>query len=136
MAAEAGLVMKTERERTSYSRLALEAQDWAKDHGDVDAFHHAAFDAYWRDGRDIGAVDVVLDIAKSVGMDPEALRPVLEGRTLQGKVEQEIDQARMLNIHAVPTFILDQKWAIEGAQPYALFQRVMQEHVKAERKSG
>ena len=47
-----------------------------------------------------------------------------------------MDEATQLNIHAVPTFIVDRKWAIEGAQPYALFERVMQEYVKAPKKDA
>lgn len=135
MAQEAGLTMNF-RDHTSYSRLALEAQDFAKDHGKAAEFHHAGFDAYWRDTKDIGNIEVVLDLAKSVGLNPEELRPILEKRTLQAKVEAEMDEARMLNIHAVPTFIFENKWAIEGAQPYALFERVMQEYVKAPKKNS
>ena len=45
-----------------------------------------------------------------------------------------MDEARMQNISAVPTFIVGGKWAIEGAKPYEFFDRVMREYVKAPKK--
>ena len=135
MAEEAGLVMK-QRDRTSYSRLALEAQDYAIEHGKADEFHRAGFDAYWKDARDIGDIEVVLDLAASVGLDTAELRPILAERKLQEKVEEQMNEAQHLNIHAVPTFIVARKWAIEGAQPYELFERVMTEYVKAPKKGA
>ena len=135
MAKEAGLVMNS-RDHTSYSRLALEAQDYAIEHGKADEFHRAGFDAYWKDTLDIGNIEVVLSLAASVGLDADELRPIIAERRLQAKVEAQMDEARQLNIMAVPTFILDRKWAIQGAQPYELFERVMQEYVKAVKRSG
>ena len=134
MAAEAGLTMQ-QRDHTSYSRLMLEAQDYAIEHGKADEFHRAGFDAYWKDARDIGDIEVVLDIAKSVGLDVDELRPIIAERKLQAKVEAQMFEAQQLNIHAVPTFIVAQKWAIEGAQPYELFERVMRDYAKEPKKS-
>ena len=124
------------RDHTSYSRLALEAQDYAASHGGIDAFHHAMFDAYWRDSRDIGDVDVVLEVAGSVGLDPGELRPILEKRTLQAQVEAQLDEARSLNIMAVPSFVFDERYLVQGAQPYETFQRVMEEYVLRPREEG
>ena len=135
MANEAGLTMKF-RDHTSYSRLALEAQDYAIEHGKADAFHRAGFDAYWKDAKDIGNIEVVLELAASAGLDVNKLRPLLAERTLQAKVEAQMDEARMLNISAVPTFIVAGKWAIEGAQQYELFEQVMREYVKAPKRAA
>ena len=135
MATEAKLTMQ-QHDHTSYSRLMLEAQDYAIEHGKADEFHRGGFDAYWKDARDIGDIEVVLDIAKSVGLDVDELRPIIADRKLQAKVEAQMSEAKQLNIHAVPTFIVAKKWAIEGAQPYELFERVMRDYVKSPKKQS
>ena len=73
----------------------------------------------------------MLEIAGSVGLDPKELRPVLEERTLQAQVETQLDEARSLNINAVPSFVFDDRYLVQGAQPYETFQRVMEEYVLA-----
>lgn len=107
------------------SRKAHEAAAHARAHGRFDAMHRAIFRALFEHGRDIGQPEVLLDLAASVGLDPEALRAALA----QGRYTEQVlhDQrlAQELGISAVPTMLLrqsDAPWhqgrGVSGALPY------------------
>ena len=130
MAVEGGLEMNF-RDKVSNSRLALEATEFVREHAPdkFDAFHRGVMDAYWRDSKNIGEVAVLVDVAKKAGLDPQALREALADRRYAQAVEAQIDFARQAGLDAVPAFIFDDKYLVQGAQPYEVFERVMQQHV-------
>ena len=59
------------------SRLAFETAFFSRTAGRFDTVHRALFKAYFEDGRDIGNVDILLDIANECGVDRTELRPRL-----------------------------------------------------------
>ncbi len=59
------------------SRKALEAAEFAREKGLYDEMHNALFRAFFEDGRDIGDVEVILDVAAPVGLDLSELRIAL-----------------------------------------------------------
>ncbi|OQY14518.1 MAG: hypothetical protein B6I30_00350, partial [Desulfobacteraceae bacterium 4572_187] len=63
-AAELGLPMGN-RLKTYNSRLAQELGKWAESKKAGDAFHTAAFKAYFVDGKNIAKLAVLLDLAES-----------------------------------------------------------------------
>ena len=107
------------------SRKALEAAELARERGRYDAMHNALFRAFLEEGRDIGDVEVLLDIGGSVGLDREELRVALdEGRYTEKVVADERLAAR-LGVDSVPTMFVTREDAsleevekITGAQPY------------------
>ena len=131
MAQEAGLEI-TPRDKVSNSRLALEAAEYARPQGELfDRLHLGLFGAYWREGRNIGDPAVLAEVGQAAGLDGPGLAKALADRTFHDAVQQQLDEARSLNILAVPTFIFDGRFAVQGAQPYELFKRVMEEYVLA-----
>ena len=128
LAAEAGMEIQF-RDKRSNSRLALEAAEYARAQGSLDPLHRTIFHAYWRDGLDIGDASVLAELAGSVGLDGQELAEALEQRKFQEVVQLQVDEAHRLNIRAVPTFIFQGRLAVQGAQPYEVFQQVMEEHV-------
>lgn len=50
----------------------------------------------------------------------------MEQGRYQRVVEDAIREARELGIQAVPTFILGERFALQGAQPYDVFLQVME----------
>ena len=106
-----------ERRMTYNSRLAQELGKWAEDQSLGDAFHHAVFLAYFRDGENIGRPDILIQICQSIGLDPAEARQVLDQRTFRTAVDTDWDQSRRLDIRAVPTFVIGDARLV-GAQPY------------------
>jgi len=92
------------------------------------------FRAYWVDGADIGAHDVLIDIARAAGMAEDRARDALTGEQFAIAAREEERQAHRAGISAVPTFVIDGRFAVAGAQPpAALAQAVRQALAAAER---
>ena len=57
-----------ERKKTYNSRLAQELGKWAEGKGKGDEYHDAVFRAYFVDGKNIAKTDVLMGLAKAVGL--------------------------------------------------------------------
>ena len=79
------------------------------------------FAAHFSEGRDVGDPQSLAELAAEVGMDAPTVRAYLESDAGAAEVRAEIDAARQIGVQAVPTFVLDDKYVIEGAQPVELF---------------
>ena len=106
-----------ERKKTYNSRLAQELAKWAESKGKGDSFHEAVFRAYFVDGKNIGKVDELVTLARSVDLPEKEARSVLESRPFKEAVDDDWSRSRALGITGVPTFVVDHQ-AIVGAQPY------------------
>ncbi len=71
------------------------------------------FVAYWRDGKDVGDHAVLNAMAKSIGLD---VALDLASDKDKNEVMQEVARAQQMGISGVPTFIINQKYGISGAQ--------------------
>ncbi len=112
----------------SNSRLSLEAAEFAKEHKRFDQFHRAVFQAYFSEGKDIGSIGILTQTALDAGLDGEALRKALQSREYRqvtGNVRQE---AARLSVNAAPTFIIEDKDRIVGAQPIDVFRDRLRAH--------
>jgi predicted DsbA family dithiol-disulfide isomerase len=105
------------RTKTYNSRLAQELAKWAESQGRGDAFHDAAFRAYFADGKNIAKMENLLDIVVSVSLNPDEAGKIVEERTYKEAVDSDWQRAHRLGITAVPTF-LSGKDRLVGAQSY------------------
>jgi predicted DsbA family dithiol-disulfide isomerase len=86
-----------------------------------DAMIDALFQAYFEEGADIGRIDVLGDIAASIGLDRMEATEFLIGNGEREAVLAEDRGARRLGINGVPCFIIDGKYALSGAQDPEFF---------------
>lgn len=114
-----------ERKKTYNSRLAQELGLWAESKNKGDAFHSAAFKAYFVDGQNIAKNQVLMDLAASVGLPVEGAASVLAKRAFKAAVDADWNLAREKAITAVPTFVMNQDRLV-GAQPYEMLIKLMQ----------
>jgi predicted DsbA family dithiol-disulfide isomerase len=77
----------------------------------------AIYQAYFEDGRDIGNVEVLLEIAKEAGIAAEGLEERLRAKEGLEQVEDDLEFARQVGITGVPFFIINDKYVLTGAQP-------------------
>ena len=122
------------RERMSNSRLALEAAEFAREQGKLHEFHTRVLKAYWVERQDIGEANIVVALGAEVGLDGEALRQALEDRRYRPAVDELVQEANGLGIHAVPSFVFQEKYLVQGAQPYEVFKQVMERYVLPEQR--
>lgn len=93
----------------------------------------AIYAAYFEHGRDIGDVDVLVDIAEEAGLDGEAIRAALAGDAATAEVLADVEFARQAGISGVPFFVFNEKYAFSGAQPSSSILRVMEQVVEENR---
>lgn len=85
------------------------------------------FAAHFSEGGDVSDHELLTSLAESVGMDPERVRTYLATGEGEAETKAEIEEARRLGITAVPTFVFEGKWAVQGAQPASTFLRALEE---------
>jgi len=123
IARDAGIAMRMPAV-VSNSHRALEAAEFAREHGGFDAMHAALFRAYFEDGRDIGDADVLCEIARACGIDDQGLRQALTDETYASRIDELTDAAREDEIMSTPTFVFPGGFRLIGGQEYAVFQSV------------
>lgn len=87
-------------------------------------FHEAVFEALWRDNRDIGDPDVLVEVGASVGISEEEVRRAAESDELDEELEERFTEAHRNGIRGIPTFIYDEH-ALQGAVPPEQFERLL-----------
>jgi len=107
----------SQRSHTYNSRLAQELGKWADTQPGGEAVHDALYKAYFVDGSNIGELEVLVDIAESVGLPADAARAVMEDRTFQSAIDADWEKSRQYGITGVPTFVAGGHRVV-GAQPY------------------
>jgi predicted DsbA family dithiol-disulfide isomerase len=129
---DAGLPLG-KRERSYNSRLAQELGKWAEALGRGDDFHHAAFRAYFVDGKNIGKQDILVRLAGALGLPVDEAQEALEKRTYKKAVDADWARSYEVGITAVPTLMLGRK-VIVGAQPYDVMEWFMKTNAVKKRK--
>jgi predicted DsbA family dithiol-disulfide isomerase len=112
------------RTHTYNSRLAQELAKWADVQPGFEAIHDALYRAYFVEARNIGDLPVLVDIARSVELSPEAARRVLEERAFKDAVDADWNKARSSGITGVPTFVTGAHQVV-GAQPYEVLEQLV-----------
>jgi predicted DsbA family dithiol-disulfide isomerase len=83
--------------------------------------------AHWREGRNIGNPDVLVEIGEAAGMNGAVIRRLLATTEDRDEIAAREMRARQRGISSVPTFIIAQTHVISGAQPSSLWQNVIDE---------
>lgn len=114
-------------ERTPNTFAAHQLIDLAQQAGAGAAVVDVLFRAYFEEARDVGDRGVLLGIAESAGL----ARALLEARWADAaearRVAELEDSMKALGISGVPTFILERKFGVSGAQPAEALAAAMRE---------
>ena len=126
---EANLIMKPPRV-TPNTLFALEATEYAQQHGKFMEFHHAAYKAYWEDRKDLGQLDVLAEIANSVSLDADEMIQCLETHEYSNLVMGQYQEALQHGIRGIPTFVVG-NLMFTGAHPYDIFKSAMGQYLNS-----
>jgi len=116
--------MKMNNDTLANSHLSLKANEFAKKHNKQDEFHMAIFKAYFEEARNIGRIEVLLEIAESVGLNKLELKTYIESEEAEQAIEASSNEARELGITGVPTFIIGDAMIV-GAQSYKVLKEAI-----------
>ena len=118
--------MKFESTKRIYNtRLAHEATEYAREHGKANEFHHVVFRKVYADGLDISQWEVLRSAAEEVGLDADEMQRDVESGKYTAEVEAQVQQAYQIGVSGVPTYVINKRYAIVGAQPYEVFKNAL-----------
>jgi predicted DsbA family dithiol-disulfide isomerase len=128
---EAGIDFRWDGKRRVNTFDAHRLAAWAEGHGEDGAASRSAleqrlFRAYFTENLDISDHGVLAGLAADVGLEgPRAAEALAMGAGAD-QVRAEEARALELGISAVPTFVIEGRWAIPGAQDIDTFVKVLQ----------
>ncbi len=126
MAAEEGLNYDLENAVVANSRNAHRLLHFAKSKGKQAEFKEALLKGYFEEGKNIDKMDVLKSIGASVGLSEEEVGNVYNSASYTEDVIQDIQRAQQIGVQGVPFFVINEKFALSGAQPTDTFKQALQ----------
>lgn len=127
-AAAEGLEFRMDRALRANTLLAHRLLWWAEQSDapvDQADLKERLLQAYFVDGLDVGLPETLADCAAELGADRDDVLGFLAGDGGRAEVAAMFHQAADTGITAVPTFVVDGRWAIPGAQDTDTFVNVL-----------
>ena len=90
-----------------WSRKAHELLTHAAREGREWQLRAALFGAFLEDGKDVGRVDVLVELARAVELDPSEVKAVLDVDKYGAEVAQRREDALRSGIRVIPTIVVD-----------------------------
>jgi predicted DsbA family dithiol-disulfide isomerase len=114
------------------TQLAHELLALAAARGLEDRAWKHLYRAYFGEGRSIFDVDALIALGTEIGLDPTEVRDALGDHRYQAQVVEDGRAAQALGASGVPFVVVDQRYAVSGAQPIETFRQAI-ERARAER---
>jgi predicted DsbA family dithiol-disulfide isomerase len=109
------------------TRKAHELLHLARRDGVQEAMKERLLRAYFVEGRHVGRVEDLADLAAEVGLDRDTVLAELREGVYAGAVDADIEQARAHGIGGVPFYVIDGRYGVSGAQDPDVFARALTE---------
>lgn len=107
------------------SRRSLEASEYARAHRKHEEFHRIVFRKLYGEGQDISKWEILRAAAREVGLDADEMQFETDNGNYRDVLDTRLEKAHALGITAVPTYIINDKYSVEGAQPFEVFEQVL-----------
>lgn len=91
----------------------------------------ALYAAYWDEGADIGADEILITIAAEAGLDADNARRDLSNEKSAAEIKAEADAFRQAGVTGVPTFIVNERTGFSGALPPARLAEALRQAASA-----
>lgn len=114
------------------TRLAHEATEYAREHGKGSEFHRVVFRKVYAEGQDISQWDVLRSAAEEVGLNADEMQSDVAGGKYTVEVAEQVEQAYQIGVTGVPTYVINDRYAVVGAQPYEAFKNALAKILKKE----
>ena len=91
------------------------------------ALKHALLSAYFTEGENPAARDVLLRCAAQAGLDATRAAAVVDGDEYADAVREREQLYQQAGISSVPSVIVNERYLIQGGQPPELFEKSLRE---------
>ena len=109
------------------TRVAHEATEYAREHGKGDEFHKVVFRKVYAEGQDISQWEVLRSAAEEVGLDSDEMQLQVESEKYTANAADQVRWAYQIGVTGVPTYVINNRYAIVGAQPYEVFKGALEQ---------
>ncbi|WP_223690433.1 DsbA family oxidoreductase [Leifsonia poae] len=106
---------------------AHELLHFAKTQGKQLELSERLFKAYFTEGRHIGRIADLADLAAEVGLDRAAAVTALQSEQFLSDVRADQSLAQEYGIQGVPFFVIDGRYGVSGAQDASTFAQVLEQ---------
>jgi predicted DsbA family dithiol-disulfide isomerase len=89
--------------------------------------------AYFTEGKPVGDIDTLVELAADVGIDGSEARAWLDSDQGQAEVDDHLEFAEANFMTGVPTFVFDRTSAAQGAQAPEVFVELLERRLSAGR---
>ncbi|WP_460004179.1 DsbA family oxidoreductase [Microbacterium xylanilyticum] len=127
IAKQAGLDYRFDLLQHTNTVKAHELLHHAKTQGRQHDMEERLMCAYFTEGRHVGRIDDLADLAAEIGLDREEALEALRTDRHLADVRADQAQARAYGIQGVPFFVIDGQYGVSGAQPPEAFAGVLRE---------
>lgn len=117
LGAAEGIDFRFDRQRPGNTFDAHRVLHLARERGLQGAVKERLMRAYFTEGESIGDRKVLARLSVEAGLDPRAVRALLDGDAYADAVRADEQEARQHDIHAVPFFGIADAYGLTGAQP-------------------
>jgi len=114
-------------ERIYNTRIAHEATEYARENGLGNEFHKVVFRKVYAEKQDISSWDVLRSVAEEVGLDADEMQRDVTGEKYKINVEEQVKWAYQIGVTGVPTYVINDRYAVVGAQPYEVFRNALEQ---------
>jgi predicted DsbA family dithiol-disulfide isomerase len=126
------------------TRLTHEATEYAREHGNParfnsplqrdergkgNEFHKVVFRKVYAEGQDPSQWDVLRSAAEEVGLDADEMQHDVQNGKYTAKVVDQVRWAYQIGVTGVPTYVINNRYGIVGAQPYEVFKSALEQIV-------
>ena len=129
-------------ERIYNTRLAHEAAEYAREQGNParfnspiqrdargmgNEFHKIVFRKVYAEGQDPSQWDVLRSAAEEAGLNADDMQRAVESGIYTANVADQVRWAYQIGVTGVPTYVINDRYAIVGAQPYEAFKHTLEQ---------
>jgi predicted DsbA family dithiol-disulfide isomerase len=94
-------------------------------YGLQEALVEALYRAYFLEGQDVGDIEILADIAAVLGLNRAETMSYLTSSTDRSEILAEDEGARQQGVTGVPCYIIEDRYAVSGAQAPEVFLQII-----------
>ena len=121
VAKKVGLTYNMDKAVVANSFDAHRFLHFAKEHGVQNEAKEQLLKAYFTEGLNTADHDILIQLGTEIGLDAKELKALLDSDLYADEVRQDIYEAQQVGVRGVPFFVLNNKYAVSGAQESDLF---------------
>jgi|SRR6185437_9995516 len=127
IAKEVGLDFHTKNTVVANSFNAHRLIQLARTKGLGNEVEEALFKAYFMEGKNIDDEETLVKTGVSIGLEESKVKEIFNSDAFAKEVKQDEMQAQSIGINGVPFFVLNNKYAVSGAQSPETFLDVLEQ---------